>query len=197
MRVLDVVKGQGSRVVVVGVMICLGGALASCQTSPAVPYVPPSPGPATLHGVPVKEIVSDLHPALQGIVGRRGEPLRVAVIRYTTPSGLSRTFGRYLSIKVGEGLSGIPGVTLIDPGQVYEALHRMGIEQGLLDTRTLLEVGEKVGAQVLVVGTYTDLGQTIDVESRILTLPGGRQEGSFSRTLPKTPAVLSLIKVGP
>ena len=64
MRVLDVVKGQGSRVVVVGVMICLGGALASCQTSPAVPYVPPSPGPATLHGVPVKEIVSDLHPAL-------------------------------------------------------------------------------------------------------------------------------------
>ncbi len=197
MRVLDVVKGQGSRVVVVGVMICLGGALASCQTSPAVPYVPPSPGPATLHGVPVKEIVSDLHPALQGIVGRRGEPLRVAVIRYTTPSGLSRTFGRYLSLKVGEGLSGIPGVTLIDPGQVYEALHRMGIEQGLLDTRTLLEVGEKVGAQVLVVGTYTDLGQTIDVESRILTLPGGRQEGSFSRTLPKTPAVLSLIKVGP
>ncbi len=197
MRVLDVVKGQGSRVVVVGVMICLGGALASCQTSPAVPYVPPSPGPATLHGVPVKEIVSDLHPALQGIVGRRGEPLRVAVIRYTTPSGLSRTFGRYLSLKVGEGLSGIPGVTLIDPGQVYEALHRMGIEQGLLDTRTLLEVGEKVGAQVLVVGTYTDLGQTIDVESRILTLPGGRQEGIFSRTLPKTPAVLSLIKVGP
>ena len=197
MRVLDVVKGQGSRVVVVGVMICLGGALASCQTSPAVPYVPPSPGPATLHGVPVKEIVSDLHPALQGIVGRRGEPLRVAVIRYTTPSGLSRTFGRYLSLKVGEGLSGIPGVTLIDPGQVYEALHRMGIEQGLLDTRTLLEVGEKVGAQVLVVGTYTDLGQTIDVESRILTLPQGRQEGIFSRTLPKTPAVLSLIKVGP
>ncbi len=197
MKISDVVKGRGSRIAVVGVMICLGGALASCQTSPAVPYVPPSPGPATLHGVPVKEIVSDLHPALQGIVGRRGEPLRVAVIRYTTPSGLSRTFGRYLSLKVGEGLSGIPGVTLIDPGQVYEALHRMGIEQGLLDTRTLLEVGEKVGAQVLVVGTYTDLGQTIDVESRILTLPGGRQEGSFSRTLPKTPAVLSLIKVGP
>ena len=48
-----------------------------------------------------------------------------------------------------------------------------------------------------MVGTYTDLGQTIDVESRMLTLPGGRQEGSFSRTLPKTPAVLSLIKVGP
>ncbi len=88
-------------------------------------------------------------------------------------------------------------MTLIDPGQVYEALHRMGIEQGLLDTRTLLEVGEKVGAQVLVVGTYTDLGQTIDVQSRILSLPGGKQEGVFSRTLPKTPAVLSLIKVGP
>ena len=197
MKVLNVLKGRGSRLAAVGVMICLSGALVSCQTSPAVPYVPPSPGPATLHGVPVRDIVSDLDPALKGIVERVGEPLRVAVIRYTTPSGLSRTFGRYLSLKVGEGLSRVPGVTLIDPGQVYEALHRMGIEQGLLDTRTLLEVGEKVGAQVLVVGTYTDLGQTIDVQSRILSLPGGKQEGVFSRTLPKTPAVLSLIKVGP
>ena len=197
MRFLNVLKGRGSRIAVVGGMLCLGCALASCQTSPAVPYVPPSPAPAALQGISVKGILSDLDPALQGIVGRVGEPLRVAVIRYTTPSGLSRTFGRYLSLKVGEGLSRTPGVALIDPGQVYEALHRMGIEQGLLDTRTLLQVGEKVGAQVLVVGTYTDLGQTIDVESRILTLPGGKQEGVFSRTLPKTPAVLSLIKVGP
>ena len=197
MDLRDTVSERRFRPLAVAALLALGSLLSSCQTSPAVPYVPPSPGPATLQGVPVRAIVADLDPALQGLASSSGKPLRVAVIRYTTPSGLSRTFGRYLSLKVGEGLSRTPGLALIDPGQVYEALHRMGIEQGLLDTRTLLDVGEKVGAQVLVVGTYTDLGQTIDVESRVLTIPGGKQRGIFSRTIPKTPAVLSLIKVGP
>ncbi len=197
MNLYKTVLGGRLRPLPVAALLALGSLLSSCQTSPSVPYVPPSPGPAALQGVPVRAIVADLDSALSRLEERRGSPLRVAVIRYTTPSGLSRTFGRYLSLKVGEGLSRTPGLALIDPGQVYEALHRMGIEQGLLDTRTLLDVGEKVGAQVLVVGTYTDLGQTIDVESRVLTIPGGKQRGIFSRTIPKTPAVLSLIKVGP
>ncbi len=195
MNLRDIVRWGQSRGPAAALMLCFAIGLPACQTSPAVPYVAPPPAPAARQGVPVKEIVADLERLLQTL--EESGPIRVAVIRYTTPSGLSRTFGRYLSLKVGEGLSRTPGVVLIDPGQVYEALHQMGIEQGLLDTRMLLVVGEKVGAQVLVVGTYTDLGSTIDVESRILTVPAGKQEGNVSRVLPKTPAILSLIKVGP
>lgn len=178
-------------------LFLLSSLLPSCQTTPAVTYLPPKESAPVRQGIPIRGIVSDLRGGLLAQGSSKGESLRVAVIRYTTPSGLSRTFGRYLSQKVGEGLSRTPGVVLIDPGQVYEALHRLGIQQGLLDTKSLLSVGDSVGANLLVVGTYTDLGQTIDVESRILSLPGGRQKALFSRTIPKTPAVLNLIKVGP
>ncbi|MHB8369814.1 MAG: hypothetical protein ACYDBP_08995 [Leptospirales bacterium] len=178
-------------------LFMLSALLPSCQTTPAVTYLPPKELPPSRQGIPVSGIVSDLRGGLLAVGSTKDEPLRVAVIRYTTPSGLSRTFGRYLSQKVGEGLSRTPGVALIDPGQVYEALHRLGIQQGLLDTKSLLAVGDSVGANLLVVGTYTDLGQEIDVESRILSLPDGRQKGLFSRKIPKTPAVLTLIKVGP
>jgi len=170
---------------------------AGCQTSPAVPYVPPPLAAAEKTGIPVQSIVSDLRRDLLEKEIRQGTVLRVAVIRYTTPSGSSRTFGRYLAQKIGEDLSGTSGIQLIDPGQVYEALHLLGIEQGLLDTQSLLAIGHQVGADVLVVGTYTDLGQEIDVQSRLVTLPGGRQLGLFSRKIPITAEVLNLIKVGP
>jgi len=170
---------------------------AACQTSPAVTYVPPPPGAAEKRGIPVDKIVSDLRGALLDKEVRQGRPLRVAVIRFTTPSGSSRTFGRYLAQKIGERLSGTSGLDLIDSGQVYEALHRLGIDQGLLDTQALLAVGHQVGADALIIGTYTDLGQTIDVQSRLISLPEGHQLGLFSRKIPITAEVLNLIKVGP
>ena len=190
-------KHQGARLFLAGMFIMLPLFFAGCQTSPAVTYVPPAPGIPTQRGIPIGGIVADIEKLLHDISLRGGQKVRVAVIRYTTPSGTSRTFGRYLSQKIGERLSSDSGILLIDPGQVYEALHEMGIEQGLLDTRRLLEVGQKVGADVLVVGTYTDLGQTIDVQSRLVALPGAPQLGLFSRKIPKTGEVLNLIKVGP
>jgi hypothetical protein len=180
-----------------GVFLALALLSAGCQTSPAVTYVPPAQGIPTQRGIPISDIVTDIEKLLHDVSLRGGEKIRVAVIRYTTPSGTSRTFGRYLSQKIGERLSSDSGILLIDPGQVYEALHEMGIEQGLLDTKRLLEVGQKVGADVLVVGTYTDLGQTIDIQSRLVALPGAQQLGLFSRKIPKTGEVLNLIKVGP
>ncbi len=180
-----------------GLLLALFLLPAACQTSPAVPYLPPPPGTPAQRGIPLRPIVSDIAKLLHDAGLRSGQKIRVGVIRYTTPSGASRTFGRYLSQKIGEGLSADSGIYLIDPGQVYEALHEMGIEQGLLDTKRLLEVGQKVGADVLVIGTYTDLGQKIDIQSRLVALPDGQQLGLFSRKIPKTGEVLNLIKVGP
>ena len=183
--------------VIAGALLVLSLPLTSCQTTPAVPYLPPPPGVPVQRGIPLKPIVSDIERVLHDVGLRGGQKVRVAVIRYTTPSGSSHTFGRYLAQKIGEGLSADAGILLIDPGQVYEALHDMGIEQGLLDTKRLLEVGQKVGADVLVIGTYTDLGQTIDIQSRLVNLPDAQQLGLFSRKIPKTGEVLNLIKVGP
>ena len=171
-------------------------AVAACQSSPATTYVPPPETPV-VRGIPIDQIVADLRTKLIERQIQEGAMVHVAIIRYTTPSGLSRTFGRYLGQKIGEGLSKSSGILLVDPGQVYEALHRMGLEQGILDTKTLLEVGQMVGADVLVIGTYTDLGQEIDVQSRLVTTPDGRQLASISQKIPITPEVLNLIKVGP
>ncbi len=170
---------------------------ASCRSSPAETYVPPPVKAPAERGIPLDEIVSDLRAHLIERQIREGAMVHVAVIRYTTPSGLSRTLGRYLSQKIGEGLSKTSGILLIDPGQVYEALHRMGLEQGILDTKSLLEVGQMVGADVLVIGTYTDLGQEIDIQSRVVSTHDGRQLALISKKIPITPEVLNLIKVGP
>lgn len=167
-----------------------------CQTSRAVDYIPP-PEMTVDTGIAFSGIVSDLRGALLPVEQRTGTTLKIAVIRYTTPSGSSRTFGRYLAQKIGEGLSGTPGVELIDPGQVYDALQFLGIEQGILDTKAILAIGEHVGADALILGTYTDLGEKIDIQSKLVALPAGKQLGLFSRTISKTSEVLNLIKVGP
>ncbi|EQD24285.1 MAG: hypothetical protein D084_Lepto4C00500G0003 [Leptospirillum sp. Group IV 'UBA BS'] len=100
--------------------------------------------------------------------------------------------------KSGKPFRRIRGSYLIDPGQIYEALHEDGHRTGASrHEEAARSSARKVGADVLVIGTYTDLGQKIDIQSRLVALPDGQQLGLFSRKIPKTGEVLNLIKVGP
>lgn len=185
---------------------CLSLALATaaCQTSPAVSYVAPTPESIVPPERPSAATLADLVRKLDGKVlgvlresAGSGTPLKVAVVRFTDIGGESHALGRYLALKMGTDIGKSGKYIVIDPGQIHQLLRREAIEQGIVDTRSLLEIGRKVGADRLVVGNYTDLGSQLDVTVRVLTVPEGQNLGQASETVDRDAALMNLIHVGP
>lgn len=181
-----------------------GAFLASCQTSPAVSYVPPKPAeiapPERASAATLDDLVQKLDSAVLGVLGASPSAdglLKVAVIRFTDIGGESHALGRYLALKMGTDIGKVGTYIVIDPGQIHQLLRREAIEQGIVDTRSLLEIGRKVGADRLVVGNYTDLGSQLDVTVRVLTVPEGHNLGQASETVDRDAALMNLIHVGP
>ncbi|MHB8422396.1 MAG: hypothetical protein ACYC9S_07120 [Leptospirales bacterium] len=186
---------------------CASLSLASCQTTPAVPYVPPKEAtlpPAEKASV---ESLSNLVVALGDGVSKilanessggmdRTVP-RVAVPHFTDLGGVSHFLGRLLGLRVAGVLQRNRNVVVIDAGQIQQELRKEGIGQGFQDTRTLLDVAAALKANRLVIGNYTDLGQMLLVSVRVLTVPQGVAAGEISETIPKDASVMNLIHVGP
>lgn len=179
-------------------------ATASCQTSPAVSYVPPTPEsvvpPERPSAATLADLVRKLDAKVLGVLHTSagvGPPLKVAVVRFTDIGGESHSLGRYLALKMGTDIGKSGKYIVIDPGQIHQLLRREAIEQGIVDTRSLLEIGKKVGADRLVVGNYTDLGSQLDVTVRVLTVPEGQNLGQASETVDRDAALMNLIHVGP
>lgn len=197
------VRGQERAVLLgTGWLLC-ATVLASCQTSPAVSYVPPKPAeiahPAKASAATLADLVQKLDTKVLEVLGSSGgaEPLKVAVVRFTDIGGESHALGRYLALKMGTEIGKGGKYIVIDPGQIHQLLRREAIEQGIVDTRSLLEIGREVGADRLVVGNYTDLGPQLDVTVRVLTVPEGHNLGQASETVDRDAALMNLIHVGP
>lgn len=181
--------------------------LASCQTTPAVPYVPPQ----EITGLPYEKPTVESLPALvkalgddvSNILARGVSPgefrnvPRVAIPHFTDLGGVSHSLGRLLGIRVGGVLQRERDVVVIDAGQIHQKLREEGIGQGILDTKSLLDVSAALNADRLVVGNYTDLGQMLLVTVRVLTVPQGVTLGEISETVPKDASIMNLIHVGP
>lgn len=187
----------------------LGAALllASCQTTPAVPYVPPkettflAEQKASVESL--KTLVTVLGDGISKLLARErghggpGTVQRVAVPHFTDLGGVAHSLGRFLGIRVGGVLQNDRGLVLIDAGQIHQELRKEGLGQGILDTKSLLDVAASLKANRLVIGNYTDLGQMLLVTVRVLTVPGGVTMGEISETVPKDSSVMNLIHVGP
>ncbi|MHB1286658.1 MAG: hypothetical protein ACYCYP_08885 [Leptospirales bacterium] len=181
--------------------------LASCQTTPAVPYVPPQETSfleeqkASVESL--KTLVSVLGKGIAKLLSQETGPggsrsvQRVAVPQFADLGGVSHALGRFLGIRVGGVLQNDRAMVLIDSGQIHQELRKEGLSQGILDTKSLLDVAAALHANRLVIGNYTDLGQMLLVTARILTVPDGVTMGEISETVPKDSSVMNLIHVGP
>ena len=186
--------------------ILLAGTLvlmAGCQSTPAIPYVPPKENGVVFPAPPadtLRDLVDRMGKHLEDILDRTsgGElGLYVAVVKYTDSGGVAHSLGRILALKLGERLARTGRYHVIDPGRIHQALRSEAINQGIVDTRSVLRATRKAGADRLVLGNYTDLGPQLELSTRVIRVSDGFVLGQFSETVERGPAIMNLIHVGP
>ncbi|WP_053764947.1 FlgO family outer membrane protein [Leptospirillum ferriphilum] len=177
--------------------------LAGCQTTPAVPYVPPKETGVTFPTEPSEtlgSLVDRMGKHLEDILDRTsgGEiGLYVAIVKYTDTGGVAHSFGRVLALKLGEKLAKTGRYHVIDPGRIHQALRQEALNQGIVDTRSVLRAGRRAGADRVVLGNYTDLGPQIELNTRVIRVSDGFVLGQFSEAVDRGSAIMNLIHVGP
>jgi hypothetical protein len=177
--------------------------LAGCQSTPAVPYVPPKDTGVTFPTAPAETLgglVDRMGKHLEDILDRTsgGElGLYVAIVKYTDSGGVAHSFGRILALKMGENLARTGRYHVIDPGRIHQALREEAINQGIVDTRSVLRAARKAGADRVVLGSYTDLGPQLELNTRVIRVSDGFVLGQFSEAVDRGSAIMNLIHVGP
>ena len=195
------VKGSYSaaRVLLAGTLVLMAG----CQSTPAIPYVPPKETGVTFPTAPAETLGGPLDRMgkhLQDILHRTsgGElGLYVAIVKYTDSGGVAHSLGRILALKLSERLARTGRYHVIDPGRIHQALREEAINQGIVDTRSVLRATRKAGADRVVLGNYTDLGPQLELNTRVIRVSDGFVLGQFSETVERGPAIMNLIHVGP
>jgi|UniRef100_A0A7C3LW96 hypothetical protein len=186
-------------ILLAGILVFFPG----CQSSPAIPYVPPKETGVVLPGPPaqtIDELTDRMGKKLEAILDHSsgGEVgLYVAVVKYTDSGGVAHSFGRILAQKLGERLANTGRYHVIDPGRIHQAMRQEAINQGILDTQTVIRAGRKAGADRMVLGNYTDLGPQIELTTRVIRVSDGFILGQFSEAADRGPAIMNLIHVGP
>lgn len=122
-----------------------------------------------------------------------------AVVDFTDLSGNVTPLGRFLA----EELSGCLVAETTDL-QVVERLRLNTVlreqklaESPIIDPATAKKLGEIVGAQAIITGTLTPLGDSVRLSVRALDVGTARVIGAASADIPKTRAIDDLLTSGP
>jgi hypothetical protein len=152
-----------------------------------VPAVNAFAGTAALLEKEVNAIVAQ-------IAGRMRSGDSVVVSEFQDLDGRVTYFGKYLSNKVGSGLSNRPEISVVDRSELEAIAREIKLQQnGLVDYDTGIRLGKMVGATTIVFGTLSEMDNSIDVNVKIMDVEKGTIKGGVSRAIRKTPEIASLI----
>ncbi len=117
----------------------------------------------------------------------------VAVLPFTDARGTVYELGRYTADEL---------VTVFGVDQRFDVIERTRLDQvmkeialsssELIDDETARSIGNLLGADALVIGTFTDIGAAIDLNTRIVETESGRIIGADSVVLEREPLVVKL-----
>lgn len=130
-----------------GALLALAASLLARSAYSAEAQRPMLLGEATRH----------LGRSLAESLSRQGGRLRVSVAPIY---GEKEKLGHYLRDHLEQTLAGTSYVQLIERGRLDLLLAEHGIEKRLAADDTYQSIGNRLGAEVMIVGTVTDLGGT-------------------------------------
>ena len=144
-------------------------ALAACSA----PAPPPSPA-------------EQLAKTLKAELVRLQPRTKIGVLPLTTTEGEVQLLGEYLA----ENL-----VTLLAGADTYDVIERSRLDQvlkestlsasNLLRDDAVISVGKLLGADALVIGTFVDLGEQVEVNCRLVDVTTGRVLGTAQAHMPR------------
>lgn len=129
----------------------------------------------------------------KGVSGKRVQ--KAAVMPLTTLHGIETTLGLYIADKLTNALSvGTQRIDMVERARISVALGEMKLgASGLLSEETIQRTGMALGADAVIVGTITELGDEIDVSVRIFSVATLRILGQASHLLEKDEVINSLM----
>lgn len=148
------------------------------------------PGPAGAFTAQVEQAAGEIAARLQQ-VGHQ----RVAVVDFTDLEGDSNRVGRLLADELSVALLAVdPGIQLVDRKKVDRLIEEIGFTaEGLTDPTTAQELGRMLGAEALVFGTVTSLGDSVRMTVKALGVESTRWLAASGVTLPMTSELRVLI----
>jgi TolB-like protein len=106
-----------------------------------------------------------------------------------------------LTRNIYEGLSVLfaqKGMQVVERSQLEEVLNEQRISySGAIDIGTAQKLGQLLGTQAVLVGSITDMGNSIAVRARLVDVGKGIVLTAAQVEMPKTPEVLSMLDIKP
>jgi hypothetical protein len=116
--------------------------------------------------------------------------LRVSVLPFTDIDGKVCPLGKYVSDKIVTGLPRSEHYALVERSRLDQVMQEMKIEtSSMMSDETVASLGNMLGADALIIGTFTDLGASIDVNCRIIQPETGLIIATANVLLARGPAV--------
>ncbi len=164
----------GAASAVLGVMLSLGSAL------PAV---------AQSFDENVKTISKEL-----GAQMKERNAEKVAVVGFSDLNGFQSAFGDFLSEELVSALFGAGDFDVVERREINRVLtEQSGYDPDLFDSENLAAIGKLLGVEVIISGTITDLGSSVRLNSRAISVETGRIIGASSATFAKDEAMTNLL----
>ena len=157
-------------------------------------------GSITVHGsaqaADLKEGVEQLAGAIAKSVPE-GKQLRVAVTDFPDLQGVTSDLGRYIAERLTTRLAQTPRFRVIERrrlGQVLVEL-RFGMSD-LVDPAKAKQLGRLAGVEALVVGSLSDLGNTVEVDARIIEIETSNMLAAATTSISKDDTVKAMQERG-
>jgi hypothetical protein len=137
--------------------------------------------------------IEDLADKLSTPLGQPGRRV-IAVLDFTSDR-LKPDFGKYFSRRLTTKLASSPkGLEVVERAKLDDAMHEIQRKyaQGF-SQKAFVEMGQWVGAEVIVVGDYAKRGDSIDVSANVIDVKRGVIIGGGETSIPLTPDILDIV----
>jgi len=132
----------------------------------------------------------------ENLVRRMGQVhkvMRVAVLPFTDATGESLDLGHYMADKVVAALGSDKRIELIERSRLDQVVKELKLSSiGMVSDDSMKSLGNMLGADAIIMGSFTDLGEAVDLNCRIIEPETGRILGSANITIAQNKVVKRL-----
>lgn len=130
--------------------------------------------PVASQGLPIIQAAEELAQRLRIGIDQE-ETVRVAVMPLAKLGGGVDNLGRYLAESITTALFDTGGVNIVERSLMDEALKEMRLgESGVIGPRTAQQVGNLLGADAIITGTVSDVGNWAEANVRMIHVRSGQ-----------------------
>jgi TolB-like protein len=98
----------------------------------------------------------------------------ILVLPFPYADGVPSAEGALIAERISTALSGMAGVRLVDRTQLDTIMAEQRLSaSGLVNPESAVKVGQLLGASAIVSGTVTDLGENLEIHTRVIATESG------------------------